>query len=191
MSTLHSLTLKTATAVGRLADLQRRAEKHVDKPSPVTRAALAELSTALEELQVANEALQLQIDELGAARSQSQEAQQALDEFSNVMPLAVLWTDAAGVIEKGNEEASRLLNIGRHHLQGKPMMLFVTDRAVLFAALRSLCETTSLPSVDVEITVRPRERRPRKMRLRGCRMRRQPHWVWFLHEPGPPGQNGD
>ena len=66
MSTLHNLTLRTATAVGRLAELQRRAERITENRSPVTKSALAELSTALEELQVANEALQGQVDELNA-----------------------------------------------------------------------------------------------------------------------------
>lgn len=186
MSALHNLTLRTATAVGRLADLQRRADRTGEKSSTVTKAALQELSTALEELQVANEQLQLQIDELAATRLESSGAQQAREEFANAVPIPVLWTDKSGVIERGNESASQLLNIGKHHLSGKPLMLFVTDRAVLFGAIRSLCETGTLPSVDVEITVRPRERRPRKMRLRGCRLEHDERCVWFLHEPATP-----
>ena len=185
MSALHNLTLRTATAVGRLAELQRRADRTGEKSSGVTKSALQELSTALEELQVANEQLQLQIDELAAVREESTGAQQAREEFANAVPIPVLWTDNAGVIEKGNESASQLLNIGKHHLAGKPLMLFVTDRAVLFGAIRSLCETATLPSVDVEITIRPRERRPRKMRLRGCRLEHDQRCVWFLHEPTP------
>ena len=182
MGTLHNLTLRTATAVGRLAELQRRADRIGDKPSPIAKSALQELSTAVEELQVANEALQTQIEELTAARHKATSAHEALDEFSNVIPLAVLWTDRSGVIEKGNESASQLLNIGRHHLQGKPLMLFVTDRSVLFAAVRSICETPGLASIDVEITVRPRERRPRKMMLSGRRVQHDSRCVWFLHD---------
>jgi hypothetical protein len=55
MDTLQILTLKTATAMGRLADLQRRAEHAPEKASPVIKPALRELTTALEELQVAND----------------------------------------------------------------------------------------------------------------------------------------
>ena len=183
MSALHNLTLRTATAVGRLADLQRRADRTSDRPSTVTRAALQELSTALEELQVANEQLQLQIDELAATRLESTGAQQAREEFANAVPIPVLWTDNSGVIERGNESASQLLNIGKHHLSGKPLMSFVTYLAVLFGAIRSLCDTGAVSSVDVEITVRPRERRPRKMRLRGSRLQHDERCVWFLHEP--------
>jgi PAS domain-containing protein len=183
MGALHNLTLRTATAVGRLADLQRRADRTPDKPpSAVTKAALQELSTALEELQVANEQLQIQIDELAATRAESTVAQQAREEFANAVPIPVLWTNGAGVIEKGNDAASQLLNIGRHHLAGKPMMLFVSDRATLFGAVRSLCEMGNVQSVDVELTIRPRERRPRRMRLRGCHLEHDERCVWFLHE---------
>ena len=176
------MTLRTATAVGRLAELERRAERAENRPSPVTKTALAELSTALEELQIANETLQSQLDELNAARLGAENVQRANDEFAQVLPIAALWTDRAGVIEKGNEAASQLLNIGRHHLQGKPLMLFITDRGPLFAALRSLCEAEGVLAVDIDITVRPRERRPRKMKLCGRRLQHDGRCVWFLHE---------
>jgi PAS domain-containing protein len=185
VGTLHNLTLRTATAVGRLAELQRRAERAGEKSSPIAKSALQELGTALEDLQVANEAVQTQLDELTAIRLNVENMQQAMDEFAHVVPVATLWTDRAGLIEKGNEMASQLLNIGKHHLQGKPLMLFVTDRSVLFAALRALCEVDTVSSVDVEITVRPRERRPRKMRLSGRRLRYDARCVWFLHELPP------
>jgi len=185
MGALHSLTLRTATAVGRLAELQRRAQHTRDQPSAITKAALQELSMALEALQAANEQLRMQSDELAASRAESSVAQHAQDEFANAVPIAVLWTDRSGVIVKGNDSASQLLNIGKHHLAGKPLMLFVTDRAVLFTAVHSLCETAAVPSIDVEITVRPRERRPRRMRLRGCRLEHDSRCVWFLHEPLP------
>jgi len=55
----------------------------------------------------------------------------------------------------------------------------VTDRATLFSALRTL-DGEGLPSVDVEITLRPRERRPRKMKLSGRRLQHDTRCVWFL-----------
>lgn len=180
MGTLHNLTLRTATAVGRLAELQRRAERANEKPSTVALSALEELSTALEELQVANEALESQLRELNDIRAQNERAQTAINEFAQTLPIAAVWTDNAGVIEKGNEAASQLLNIGKHHLRGKPLMLFVTDRGALFSALRTLCEGNNVPSVDVEITLRPRERRPRKMKLSGRRLQHDTRCVWFL-----------
>jgi PAS domain-containing protein len=180
MGTLHNLTLRTATAVGRLAELQRRAERLNEKPSAVARSALQELSTALEELQVANEALAAQLNELNDIRAENERAHSAMNEFAQTLPVAAVWTDHAGVIEKGNEMASQLLNIGKHHLPGKPLMLFVTDRGTLFTALRTLCEGENVPSVDVEITLRPRERRPRKLKLSGRRLQHDTRCVWFL-----------
>ena len=183
MSTLHNLTLRTATAVGRLAELQRRAERITENRSPVTKSALAELSTALEELQVANEALQGQVDELNALRMSAEDALNTVDEFAQALPIAAVWTDSGGVIDKGNDAASQLLNVGRQHLVGKPLMLFITDRRVLFGALRSLCDEPHLDAVDVEITLRPRERRPRKMKLAGRRLQHRTGCLWFLHGP--------
>jgi len=183
MSTLHNLTLRTATAVGRLADLQRRAERP-GNGSVIAKAALKELSSALEDLQVANEALQTQLDELNAVHTKIANVQQTNEEFAQALPIAVLWTDREGVIEKGNDVASQVLNIGRYHLQGKPMMFFITDRGPLFAALKSLCDAEGVRAVDVDVTVRPRERRPRKMTLCGRRLQHDPRCVWFLHE-GP------
>jgi PAS domain-containing protein len=185
MGTLHNLTIRTATAVGRFADLQRRAERVSDKPSPIAKAALAELSTALEELQVANEALQAQVDELSAVRSTIDVVQRKMEEFVQAVPVATVWTDRAGVIEKGNDAASQLLNIGKHHLQSKPLMLFITDRGALFAALRSLCDHDGVAEVNVDITVRPRERRPRRMKLCGRRLEHDTHCVWFIHDVPP------
>jgi len=183
MSTLHNLTLRTATAVGRLADLQRRAERPGNgSVSAIAKAALKELSSALEDLQVANEALQTQLDELNAVHTKIANVQQTNEEFAQALPIAVLWTDREGVIEKGNDAASQLLNIGRHHLVSKPLMFFITDRGPLFAALKSLCDAEGVRAVDVDVTVRPRERRPRKMRLCGRRLQHDPRCVWFLHE---------
>ena len=122
MSTLHNLTLRTATAVGRLAELQRRAERITENRSPVTKSALAELSTALEELQVANEALQGQVDELNALRMSAEDALNTVDEFAQALPIAAVWTDSGGVIDTGNDAASQLLNVGR------PMLARVVTR---------------------------------------------------------------
>ena len=185
MDTLHSRTFRTTSALGRLADLQRRADRLPETPAAITKTALHELTTALEELRVANEDLQTLVDELGASRLAAAETSRRMDEFANAIPTPVVWTDSSGVITKANEQASRLLNIGRGHLIGKPLMLFVTDRESLFVALRAISDTENAPALDVDVTVRPRERRPRKMSLRGRRLERDGRYVWFLNEPVP------
>jgi PAS domain-containing protein len=186
MDPLQSRTFRTLSALGRLADLQRRAGRLAETPAAVTKSALHELTTALDELRVANEELQALVNELGASRLEAAESRRRMDEFANAVPTPVIWTDSSGVITKANEQASRLLNIGRGHLVGKPLMLFVTDRDALFGALRTVSGTESAPAVDVDVTVRPRERRPRKMTLRGRRLERDGRCVWFVHEPVSP-----
>jgi two-component system cell cycle sensor histidine kinase/response regulator CckA len=186
MDTLQSRTFRTTSAFGRLADLQRRADRLPETPAAVTKSALHELTKALEELRVANEELQALVQELSASRLEAAESSRLMDEFANAVPTPVIWTDWSGVITKANEQASRLLNIGRGHLIGKPLMLFVTDREALFGALRTVSDRESAPAVDVDVTVRPRERRPRTMTLCARRLERDGRCVWFVHEPVPP-----
>jgi PAS domain-containing protein len=182
MDTLQVLTLKTATAMGRLADLQRRADHAPEKASPVIKPALRELTTALEELQVANEHLQSQVDELGALRRSAVSAQRRLDEFADAVPVACVWTNDAGLIADGNLAACELLNISKPRLAGKPLMLFVTDRDRLFGALSRLADG-SAQTVEAEMVIRPRERRPRKLHVSGNRLEHDLRCVWFLREP--------
>jgi hypothetical protein len=91
--------LHTAVALGRLAELQRQAEESAWKRSPLTVATLPEVSTALQELQVVNEHLQMQLEEFAAIREESSEAETSRDRVAELLPIAVLWTDSAGVIE--------------------------------------------------------------------------------------------
>jgi PAS domain-containing protein len=181
MDTIQILTLKTATAMGRLADLQRRADHAPERAAPVIKPALRELTAALEELQVANEHLQAQVDELATLRWGADEVQLRLNEFANVLPTPCLWTDVAGVISEGNDAACALLNISKPRIAGKPLMLFVTDRDALFGALRSLEGSTK--TVEAEMVIRPRERRPRRLRVMGSRLEHDARCVWFLQEP--------
>lgn len=182
MDTIQILTLKTTTALGKLADLQRRADGAAEKMAPVIKPALKELTGALEELQVANEHLQSQVDELASARWKVSAAERRLEEFANTVPVPCLWTDAAGVIDDGNAAACALLNISRQRLPGKPLMLFITDRDVLFAAMEALRRGGASSTVDVELTVRPRERRPRLSRLIGHTSEHDQRWTWFIQD---------
>src|SRR5215212_6591998 len=130
---IENLTLQTATAIGRLADLER-SHGNLNEPSGVTKAALQELSTALEELQVANEQLQIHLEELSQMREDFGAARVARDELADALPIAVVWTDERGVIDQVNDAAAALFGAVRHQLVGQPLSAFVVEEQVLFDA---------------------------------------------------------
>lgn len=185
MNELHSLTVRTTAALGRLAELQRRAERVNSNAGPVVRPALKELSVALEELQVANEQLEEHVQQLGSSRLRVDEVAAQFTEFVNVLPVACIWTDSGGVIDGGNQAAATLLNVARQRLIGKPLMLFIADRPRFFDALTAL-KSSPDAFVELSVTVRPRERRPRVMRLTGRRLQQDARWCWFLMPPEVP-----
>jgi PAS domain-containing protein len=176
---IEKLTLQTATAMGRLADLER-SQRNLKEPSGVTKAALQELSTALEELQVANEQLQIQLEELARMRDDSGTATIARDQLADALPIAVVWTDERGVIDRTNDAAAELFGAAASELEGQPLGAFVAEEQVLFDAVYALCEESRTAAIDSRITVTPSARAPRVMRLRGSRLAHETRCVWFL-----------
>jgi PAS domain-containing protein len=178
MNRLDNLTLRTTTALGRLAMLQRRADKTSSPPSLV-RDALEELNTALEELRAANEALAEHASDIAAARERDLGARRELQALLSAMPIACVFTDNTGQIVDANPHASRLLNVGRQHLVGKPLFLFFTERDRFLDALAVPPASGEFEQVSI---VRPRERRPREVQLKGVRLPSGDRWCWFLDQ---------
>lgn len=179
MTQLATLTVRTNAALGRLAELQRRADRIPAATTPLVRPALTELSAALEELQVANEQLQAYLEELASTRARADEMALRLDEFVQAVPVACIWTDPNGMILEANEMAAVLLNVARARLPRKPLMLFLADRARFFEALAALAAPGG-GAVEMDMLVRPRERRPKRSRLSGRVMSTDSRWCWFL-----------
>jgi PAS domain-containing protein len=177
--TLQTLTVRTTAALGRLADLQRRAEQGSGTSIPVVKPALKELGAALEELQVANEQLQDHVNQLAGARTRTDDLMRRFEEFVRVMPLACIWTDAAGMILDVNDTAAQLLNVARPRLPGKPLMLFLADRQRFFDALAAL-NAPDGGAVELDLIVRPRERRPRAAQVTARALEEDPRWCWFI-----------
>lgn len=180
MNTIESLNIRATAARGRLTELEHRLE-NTSAPGPVLKPALKELSTAIEELQVANEQLSLHVTELAATRHESAGLLARQDEFIDLLPLPCLWTDHDGVVDQANEATAALFNVAARRLQGKPLSLFLSDRPAFFDALEVLRSERSRV-VDVAIQVRPRERRPRQMRLAGHRLRHDGRLCWILRD---------
>lgn len=182
MNTIESLNLRTTAARSRLTELERRLEKST-APGPVVKPALKELSAAIEELQVANEQLSHHANQLAATRHDAVGLNARHDEFIDIVPLPCLWTCEQGVVDQANQAAAALLNVAARRLGGKPLSLFVSDRTAFFGALSAL-GTEHNQSVDLAVQIRPRERRPRQMRLTGHRLRSDRRLCWILRDDG-------
>ena len=188
MNRIDNLTLRTTNALGRLASLQRRANKSVPPPA-VVRDALEELNSALEELRVANETLSDQAAEVLRARDLGDESKRDLEKLFASLPIPCLFTERDGRIVDANPEASRLLNVGRQHLAGKPLLLFFMDRDRVMRGLESLADASEYVEATV---IRPRERRPREVLVRVVRLVSRERCCWFLDrvpEPADPGSS--
>lgn len=182
MDTLQNLALKTATARTRLADLQRKADQIPRRAAALVRPALRELSAAIGALELLNEHMLAQRQELASLRREAASARRRLEEYARMVPTACVWTDAEGMVHEGNDASCALLNVSPARLVGKPLMLYVPDREKLFATLRRLAERV-VPEIEVDMLVRPRERRPRRLRVRACLTEHDTRLVWFLQEP--------
>jgi PAS domain-containing protein len=183
MNTIDSLTLRTVAARGRLTELERRMANSA-VAGPVVKPALKELSSALEELQVANEQLSLHVSELSATRHESAALISRQDEFVNLLPLACIWTDERGTVEEANEATAALLNVAARRLSGKPLSLFLADRLSFLDAV-SVLKSGASQVVDIAVQVRPRERRPRQMRVTGHKLRHHARLCWIFTEGQP------
>lgn len=184
MNTLQMLALRRNTALGRLATLEKRAERLAAPAATVMKSALSELSASLEEVQVATEQLQSQMDELGTIRHDLEGLRRRLREFTDVVPVACVWTNGAGEIEEANAAAAELLNVSAQRLAGRALMLFMTERSQFVESLAALNEgLTRVASVDS--VIRPRERRPRSVQVVGRRLHNDPRFCWFILD-GPP-----
>lgn len=119
--------------------------------------AYEELSMLAEDLYETDLQLQKNYAELLNTQQQLDEERrryQALFEFA---PHAYLVTDVAGVIEKANHAAEKLLNVRHGYLIGKTLTLFL-DRQN-WKRFFNLFRNTS-PRVDFEMTVLPRGKDP-------------------------------
>lgn len=180
MNTIESLNIRTTAARSRLTELERRLEK-ATTPGPVVKPALKELSNAIEELQVANEQLSQHANELAASRYDAAAVTMRLDEFIDVVPLPCIWTDEHGSVDQANEATAALLNVAARRLSGKPLSLFMSDRPAFFDALGALRHDRN-DAVEIGVQVRPRERRPRQMRLTGRRLKHDRRLCWILRD---------
>ena len=172
--------LRLVSALQRFQALQRGAETHRDNGKLLTRA-LAELSTALEELRYAQDDVlehRRRIDELQA---QLRDQQAKYWELFDEMPDPSVVTKPDTTILEANRAAVDLFNVSQKYLVGKTLSVFVCeDRARFLEESEWLARKQD--SADLQLKLRPRERAPLAVRVRvrgdGARLR------WILQAAG-------
>jgi PAS domain-containing protein len=190
MNAIHTLSIRTAAAATRLAELEQKRERGGGDTTRVTAVAVHELQAAIEELRVAIEQLNELSDGVAASRVDAQAAEVRYEELREALPTASLFTDEAGVVLGANSAAGDLFNISSRHLRGKPMMLFVSDRDA-FARLLKTAQPERGP-VTMALTIRPRDRKPRRLQVQVQHLTAHQCRCWFfLDSPAPVEAWGD
>jgi PAS domain-containing protein len=177
-NSINVLIMKTMDAERRLEQLERRGESIAGSEARVVKTVLAELKTSIDALRVASEQLHSLADELALARQEGRAMAAEYAEFRELLPVPCIVTDESGLVESANAVASELLNVSQRHLMGKPLALFVTDRAKFFQIVADV-RAAGGPA-RAELTIRPRERKPRSFAVQVTRLTGCSRWCWFF-----------
>jgi PAS domain S-box-containing protein len=180
MDARESLTVRTVSALQRLADLESRGRTVTGEKAGVLKTALRELEAALEELRTASEQLNELMDGMAVARHNVSKTEAEFREFRDALPIACVWTDATGQIVDANPLAGDLLNVAAKHLRGKPLALYMVDRDQFFRMIATAERQLGSPSATLE--VRPRERKARPVAVHVSLLREAGALSWFFQE---------
>ena len=184
--TLQAIMMRTRTSIERLESLQQRARTVRDGGGErVVQSALSGLGDVLELLHLAADHLQTAAGDLTVERRKRAEVESRLYEIGDLMPVACLWVNERGDIDRANPLASSILNLSASHLTGRPLMLFLVERQPFVEAHAALTNG-STTAVDILAVVRPRERKARHMHLFGRRLEHDPCTLWWLLEHAIP-----
>jgi len=129
-------------------------------PSPQLADQLSQLKAALEEVDLADEALASQAEELIAAREALESERQRYRNLFHLAPYGYLATDLDGTILEANRTALELLQVTAQAIRRKPLAVFVARADVsrfrqLVARLRDEDQVA-----DWEVVLCPRRRPP-------------------------------
>lgn len=187
MTRVETLRGQLATSLLRLADLQRRAERAVNREAMLPHA-FNELQRSLSELEIAVEELREQNTRLESARLEAERERARWEALFELAPVAYLLTDERGTIRNVNERASAILFISRRFVVGKPITHFVDGRRAEFLSEVGRAAGGNEP-VTIDFTLRPRERAPHQARvtLRRFGLPDGSTGLWWILEPGAKG----
>lgn len=125
------------------------------------RESLTELSSSIEELQVATETLRKQNEELMAIRWQIAAERQYYQELFEYDPNCCLVTTKDGTIREVNQQASKLLNVSAKYLTNKSLAVFipVAQKSQYYNQLNQL-RSGDISNATWQLDIMPRKQQP-------------------------------
>jgi len=155
---VDALELQLASALQRFHTLQRRAESTTDK-GPLLSRTLAELSTALEEIRVAQEQIIENRRRMEVLQAELTAQMNKYWDLFDEMPEPYIVTRSDTTISEVNRAAAELLNVSQRFLVGKTLSVFVCeDRGRFLDESRRLAQDRG--TAELRLKLRPRERAP-------------------------------
>jgi PAS domain-containing protein len=186
--TLASGLMTRASAAETRLRALAQAEGRGDTAAPhVIQHALRELGEALEEVRVAAEHLQVAADDLAVARHEATVHANRYRELYEELPVPCLLTNDEGRVEDANRLASRLLNVGKKYLSGKPLFLYIPQREGFFRIIEQVRESGSATAC---LSLQPRDRRPVPARVMVTALRHEQRLCWVLGDRNRGDESG-
>ncbi|HKA17136.1 MAG TPA: ATP-binding protein [Blastocatellia bacterium] len=148
-----------SAALIRADELKRRLAQNVGKPDDLVLELAAELSTTLEELQIADEELRTQNEELFIARERLNSEREKYADLFESAPDGYLVTDSTGTIIRANKSAAQLLVLSQKHLFNKPLLSFIAteDRQAFRQELDKIVNGNSTDKESLDYRFIPRD----------------------------------
>ena len=180
--TIDALELQLASAAQRFQALQRRAATAREPVALLTRT-LAELSTALEEMRVAQEQL---IESRTRAERLQEELRQQNERYWQLfdeLPQPYVVTRPDSTILEVNRAAAALFNVSQRFLVGKTLSVFVCEDRSGFLTRIGNASAQGNP-MEFQFRLRPRERAPQLVSARVKGGEETLRWLLRAEEPG-------
>jgi len=155
--------------------------------------ALKELGVASEEIQVTLEELHRQNAELSAMRRALEEERRRYKDLFELAPDSYAIVDLAGTIREANQATAKLLNVSQRFLSGKPLTIFLSaeEREIFWYKFNQLQGMEQTQEWTMYLC--PRDRQPVKVAvvasISSCEQTGQPATILLsLREIGDPNR---
>jgi PAS domain-containing protein len=175
----HEASRRAFGAERRLADFANRKGLALGGPGETLSAVFDDLETLTQELQSLREHLNVATSDLTLARQQATDYARRYAELHELLPQPCVLTDEDGSVDSANALASTLFNVGQRYLAGKPLLLYLPEREQYF---RTLDAVRLAGNSSSRMLVRPRERKPRILRVSVSALPSQLRWCWIFQE---------